>query len=185
MGRYVRMMKMKITMLFIVLFSTGLIYAQNFKGHVSGTYGSVNEKIRLQFELPIDSQVSYGINMNYYLINWKGPVVEPFIRVYRKKDGNAEGFYGQAKLIYGNLSPLDSTFLGGVIVNERWSTYGVGVGCGNKFLFAKHFTIEYLVGARILSPPPRGDDFYRFGQIGWYLSTGLPIDFQLKVGYQF
>ena len=185
MGRYVRMMKMKITMLFIVLFSTGLIYAQNFKGHVSGTYGRVNEKIRLQFELPIDSQVSYGINMNYYFINWKGPVVEPFIRVYRKKDGNAEGFYGQAKLIYGNLSPLDSIFLGGAIVNERWSTYGVGVGCGNKFLFAKHFTIEYLVGARILSPPPRGDDFYRFGQIGWYLSTGLPIDFQLKVGYQF
>jgi hypothetical protein len=179
------MMKMKITMLFIVLFSTGLIYAQNFKGHVSGTYGRVNEKIRLQFELPIDSQVSYGINMNYYFINWKGPVVEPFIRVYRKKDGNAEGFYGQAKLIYGNLSPLDSVFLGGAIVNERWSTYGVGLGCGNKFLFAKHFTIEYLVGARILSPPPRGDDFYRFGQIGWYLSTGLPIDFQLKVGYQF
>jgi hypothetical protein len=70
------------------------------------------------------------------------------------KSGIAEGFYGQAKLIYGNLSPLDSIFLGGVIVNERWSTYGVGVGCGNKFLFAKHFTIEYLVGARILSPPP-------------------------------
>jgi hypothetical protein len=179
------MMKMKITMLFIVLFSTGLIYAQNFKGHVSGTYGRVNEKIRLQFELPIDSQVSYGVNMNYYFKNWKGPVVEPFIRVYREKDGNAEGFYGQAKLIYGNLSPLDSIFLGGVMVNERWSTYGVGLGCGNKFLFAKHFTIEYLVGARILSPPPRGDDFYRFGQIGWYLSTGLPIDFQLKVGYQF
>jgi len=180
------MMKMKITMLFIVLFSTGLIYAQNFKGHVSGTYGPVNQKIRLQCELPLDSQVSYGINMNYYFKAWKGPVVEPFIRLYRKKDGNAEGFYGQAKLIYGNLSLLDSAnYYSSVIANSRWSTYGVGLGCGNKFLFAKHFTIEYLIGARILSPPPRGDDFYRFGQIGWYLSTGLPIDFQLKVGYQF
>ena len=59
-------MKMKITIFLTALFMTGLTYAQNFKGHVSGTYGSVNEKIRLQCELPLDSQVSYGINMNYY-----------------------------------------------------------------------------------------------------------------------
>ncbi len=178
-------MKMKITMLFIVLFSTGLIYAQNFKGHVSATYGIINEKIRLQYEMPLDSQLSYGINMNYYFNAWKGPVVEPFIRVYRKKDGNSEGFYGQAKLIYGNLSPLDSTFLGGAIINERWSTYGFGISCGNKFLLGKHFTIEYITGVRLLSAPPVTYDYFNYDKLAWYLSTGLPIDLQLKFGFQF
>jgi hypothetical protein len=116
---------MKITMLLTVLFSTGLMYAQNFKGHVSGTYGSVNEKIRLQYEMPLDSQVSYGINMNYYFKGWKGPVAEPFIRIYRKKDGNSEGFYGQAKLIYGNLSPLDSTFFGVFCCTKKFETKNI------------------------------------------------------------
>ena len=178
-------MKMKITIFLTALFMTGLTYAQNFKGHASGTFGILNAKIRAQYEMPLKDRASFGINMNYYLVNWTGPVLEPFIRLYGKRDGNAVGFFGQVKLIYGNLSPLDSTFFGGAIVNERWSTYGVGLGCGNKFLFAKHFTIEYLAGARILSPPPIIDDHYYFDQIGWYLSTGFPIDFQLKVGFQF
>jgi hypothetical protein len=30
------------------------------------------------------------------------------------------------------------------------------------------------------------DDYAGFGEgLGWYLTTGLPIDFQLKFGYQF
>jgi hypothetical protein len=178
-------MKMKITMLFIVLFSTGLIYAQNFKGHVSATYGIINEKIRLQYEMPLDSQLSYGINMNYYFKGWKGPVVEPFIRIYRKKDGNTEGFFGQAKLIYGNLSTLDSNLRGFAVEKKRWSTYGFGISCGNKFLLGKHFTIEYITGVRLLSAPPVTYDYFNYDKLAWYLSTGLPIDLQLKFGFQF
>ncbi len=100
-------------MLFTALFITGLSYAQDFKGHASGTFGILNGKVRVQYEMPLESRASYGMNMNYYLVNWTGPVFEPFIRIYGKKDGNAEGFLGQAKLIYGNLSTLDYDLYGG------------------------------------------------------------------------
>ena len=185
-------MKIKITMLLTALFITGLTYAQDFKGHASGTFGILNGKVRVQYEMPLKSRASYGMNMNYYLVNWTGPVFEPFIRIYGKKDGNAEGFFGQAKLIYGNLSTLDYD-LYGAIENKRWSTYGFGINCGYKFLLGKHFTIEPLTGLRILSPPvyryKTGDDedyYANIGEgIGWYLFTGFPLDFQLKFGFQF
>lgn len=97
---------MKITMLLTVLFITGLTYAQDYKRHASGTFGILNRKVRVQYEMPLKSRASCGMNMNYYLEGFKGPVFEPFIRTYGKKGGNAEGFFGQAKLIYGNLSTL-------------------------------------------------------------------------------
>jgi hypothetical protein len=178
-------MNIKITMLLTALFSTGLSYAQSFKGHASGTFGIVNQKVRVQYEIPIKSSASYGINMNYYLANWKGPVFEPFIRTYRKKDGNTEGFFGQAKLIYGNLSTFDSDLSGFAVEEKRWSTYGFGISCGNKFLLGKHFTIEYMTGVRLLSAPPVTYDYFNYDKLGWYLTTGLPIDLQLKFGFQF
>ena len=77
-------MKMKITIFLTALFMTGLTYAQNFKGHASGTFGILNAKIRAQYEMPLKDRASFGINMNYYLVNWTGPVLEPFIRLYGK-----------------------------------------------------------------------------------------------------
>jgi hypothetical protein len=124
-------MKMKITIFLTALFMTGLTYAQNFKGHASGTFGILNAKIRAQYEMPLKDRASFGINMNYYLVNWTGPVLEPFIRLYGKRDGNAEGFFGQVKLIYGNLSTLD--FDSGYYTNQRFSTYGFGMDFGYKF----------------------------------------------------
>jgi len=186
-------MKIKSTMFLIVLFISGLAYAQDFKGHVSGTYGIINPKVRFQFELPLKSRASYGINMNYYLINWTGPVFEPFIRIYGKKDGNAEGFFGQAKLIYGNLATLDFDIYDGALENKRWFTYGLGLNCGYKFLLGNYFTIEPLFGLRFLSPPVykykpgvNREDYEYIGEgVAWYLTTGFPLDFQLKFGFQF
>jgi len=84
-------------MLFTALLYTTLTYAQNFKGHASGTFGIFNEKVRVQYEMPLKDRASFGMNMNYYLVNWTGPVFEPFIRIYGKKDGNAEGFFWSGK----------------------------------------------------------------------------------------
>lgn len=172
-------MKIKIAMLFIAFFITSLSYAQNFKGHASGTLGIINTKVRVQYELPIKDRASYGINMNYYLQNWKGPVFEPFIRIYRKKEGNAEGVFGQAKLIYGNLAKNDNYYAGN-LEDKRTSVYGFGLNGGYKFLFGKHFTVEPLVGLRLLPAPSNLGD-----EVDWYLTTGFPIDFQLKFGFQF
>lgn len=185
-------MRIKLTLLFTALSISSLTYAQHFKGNVSGALGILNPKVRVQYEIPIKDRASYGMNINYYLLFWKGPVFEPFIRLYGKKDGNAEGPFGQIKLIYGNLSTMamdDMT----VIDSRRWNTYGFGVNYGYKFLLGKHFTIEPLTGLRFLSPPlysyknkgRRSGFKHVMEAMGWYLTTGLPLDFQLKFGYQF
>lgn len=171
---------MNIGMLFIAFFITSLSYAQNFKGHASGTLGIFNTKVRVQYELPLKDRASYGINLNYYLTNWKGPLFEPFIRIYRKKGGNAEGVFAQAKLIYGNLSSRNHISSTVNLEDIRSSIYGFGLNGGYKFLYGKHFTVEPLVGLRLLSAPSNLGD-----ETDWYLTTGFPIDFQLKLGYQF
>jgi hypothetical protein len=177
--------------LLIALFITTLAFAQDFKGNVSGTFGLINTKVRVQLEMPLKSRTSYGINMNYYLVNWKGPILEPFIRIYGGKASNTEGFFGQAKLIYGNLTTVNDLLYSGTLENKRWSTYGFGINCGYKFLIGDNFTIEPLAGVRYLSPPLYGTETGNNGAtntgeaIGWYILTGFPIDFQLKFGYQF
>jgi hypothetical protein len=168
-------------------------YAQGFKGHASATFGILNPKIRVQYERPIKDRASWGVNMNYYLVNWTGPVFEPFYRVYKKKDGNAEGTFFQAKIIYGNLSTLGFYDYDGAVTNSRWSTFGIGLGAGHKWILGKNFTIEWLSGFRFLSPPVYvygegydEDDYAEFAEgTEWYLTTGLPFDMQLKFGYQF
>jgi hypothetical protein len=179
--------------LVLVLFSNNCS-AQEFKGNASGTFGIYNIKIRLQYELLLKNRASTGMNMNYYLVNWTGPVFEPFIRIYGRKNGNVKGFFGQFKLIYGNLSTLDELYKDKV-ANKRWSTCGFGINCGYKFLLGNHFTIEPLIGFRLLSQP-----VYRFNagiseadredirvgyQYDWWFTTGGPLDFQLKFGAQF
>jgi hypothetical protein len=166
--------------------------AQEFKGNVSGTIGILNIKARLQYELPIKESASTGLNMNYYFKDWTGPVFEPFIRVYGKKYGNAKGFFGQFKLIYGNLKTIGS--YPDAFSNKRWSTYGLGINCGYKILFKSNFTIEPLIGLRLLSSPvykckPGNsadcDEMRSGSQEEWLFSTGGPVDLQLKFGVQF
>ena len=80
-----------------------------------------------------------------------------------------------------------------MLKNNRWSTFGAGVAISYKFLIVDRLTIEPLIDLRVVSPPT-----YNFNDesmeasalgigegIGWYLTTGLPLDFQLKFGWQF
>ena len=200
-------MKQKTLLLLTALFFTVFIYAQDspvaptptaatkeeFKGNVSAAFGPLNGKVRIQYEMALKSRASWGVNMNYYLVNWTGPVFEPFIRVYGKKSGNAEGFFFQTKAIYGNLTTLN--YNSEIIANSRFSTYGLGMSIGNKFLLGKHITLDALFGYRILTPPvinynpgySEADQNLLTGieAVGWYLTTGMPLDFQFKLGYQF
>ena len=170
---------------------------KNFEHHFSGSFtGILNYKVRFQYERQLNSKSSYGLNFNYYCVNWTGPSFEPFIRIYGESTGNQSGFFGQAKLIYGNLKNLDWYDGSGDNIDKRWSTFGAGVSAGYKFMLIKHLTIEPLMGFRFLSPPvdrlmdSSGDPYYDSIEggaeaVGWFLTTGLPLDFQLKVGWQF
>lgn len=151
---------------------------------ITGSFGFLNSKLRLQYEGSLAENGGYGVCLNYYFVNWTGPKFDVFARVYSKKSGNKEGFFGQVKLGYGNLS--------GAFSSDRWSTIGGGVATGYKFLIGDNFCIETLFGAHIYSPPPSwaSSDPYNQAasageQVGWLFTTGLPFDWQLKFGYSF
>ncbi|MGI9192540.1 MAG: hypothetical protein ACR2IL_10495, partial [Chitinophagaceae bacterium] len=123
--------------------------SQSFKGNFSGMIGIPNVKIRLQYEHPVSNLGSVGLNTNYHFFNWKGPMVEPFGRLYAKKYGNVKGTFGQLKFCYGNFSYYEE--IGSSWYNrnnERFSVFGMGLGGGQKFLVAPHFTIEAYGGLR-------------------------------------
>ena len=184
-------MKKSNYILLALLFNAFINFSQGFNHHVSIAGGILNAKVRVQYEKSFRDRASFGANLNYYFVNWKGPVLEPFARIYGKKEGNSEGFFGQAKLVFGNLSTIDYTDNADAISNKRWTTFGFGVDCGYKFLIKKHFTIEPLLGFRFMSPP-----VYRYNAgydevigiaegVGWYLTTGFPVNVNVKFGYQF
>lgn len=167
---------------------------KKFNHHISASFtGILNYKVRVQYERQLGKKGSFGANVNYYAVNWTGITIEPFARIYSGESASASGFFGQFKLIYGNLKVLDYDLYSAIYENRRWSTFGLGIAGGYKFLIKKHFTIEPLMGFRFASGP-----IYRFKEgtseltaegigenVGWYLTTGMPVDFQLKFGWQF
>jgi len=177
----------KIILTTIAFFALSITYSQSFKGHASGTFGILNAKIRLQYEIPLGDKFSTGANLNYYMVNWTGPLLEPFARIY-VSDGNESGGFFQVKAGYGNLSTLPYMNT----TAKTWSTYGGGVAWGYKYLRPSGFTIEPIIGFRFYSAPNEevgldtGQNATNLGEnIGWFVTTGFPIDFQLKFGYQF
>lgn len=184
-------MKQIISVIFIS-FSLSLS-SQKFENSFSGSFGLINSKFRVQFEKPIKNSGSFGINLNYYLNNWTGPVFEPFVRIYRAKKGNKEGLFGQFKLSYGNLRTINFEKSEYILFNRRWSTFGAGIAGGYKYLINNKFIVEPLVGLRFLKGPTyrfASGNLYNYSSatlelIDWQLTTGSLVDFQLKLGYQF
>ena len=84
--------------LFIAFFiiSSSFTFSQRWDGHASGFFGILNPKARIQYELPISESLTTGANLNYYFVNWTGPLLEPFIRAYGRNGGNEEGWFFQA-----------------------------------------------------------------------------------------
>lgn len=163
--------------------------AQHFKGSVTVGYGYLNEKVRLQYEHPLNNRVTVGGNVNYYLVNWKGPIMEPFFRFYNKS-GNEDGFFGQVKLGYGNLTTAYDASVAQYVINKRMNTFGAGLGYGYKYLFDDRFIVETFLGVRYYSyiPTQFNDQYYSVLDVEsavWYLTTGLPVEANFKIGYQF
>jgi len=38
--------------------------------------------------------LSTGASLNYYRVSWTGALIEPFVRIYGRTNGSAEGFFG-------------------------------------------------------------------------------------------
>lgn len=177
-------MKRWFGILVVCLFTSNFLNAQQFKGNFSAMFGLPNVKIRLQYEHPISPRSSVGLNTNYHFLNWKGPMVESFARIYSKNFGNVKGVFGQLKMCYGNFTYFKTPTY---ITNERFAVYGGGMGGGYKFLVAPHFTIETYGGLRIISGPnaDRVNTNSWLESVGWYVWTGFPIELHAKLGYQF
>jgi hypothetical protein len=169
-----------------------LTFGQDIKGYGSGSVGLINGKVRLQYELPISPLNSGGMNVNYYLSHWRGPVFEPFLRHYFSEKDHSEGFFMQGKFLYGYLS---TDLISGE--TQRGSSYGFGIGAGYKFGIGDRFFLEPLIGYRQLSYPkfdtsttdtdvdPYNLLWGLFNIFAWPHSTGSLFDFQFKLGYQF
>jgi hypothetical protein len=163
-------------------------YAQDFSKNISGTFGFINPKIRLQYEAPIGIKESYGLNLNYYLEFWSGPIIEIFYRKYNIRKSNEKGWFKQFKIGYGNLESLPYMNSS----SNRWSTFGGGFAWGYKHLTRNGFTIETLAGVRFYTPPNENEKNgnqqvtnEELENFTWILTTGFPLDLQIKFGYQF
>jgi len=186
------MKTIKISFIIGIVFSFSNLFSQQFTGSITASYGYLNEKIRLQYEHPFTNRLTTGLNINYYLVNWKGPLFEPMFRFYGKS-GNEEGYFGQVKVGYGNLTTAYSKDEETFVINKRMNTFGVGLGYGYKYLFDDRFVIESFLGLRYYTySPVRYTDAYYSSNIVesiksavWYLTTGLPVEAHIKVGYQF
>ena len=74
---------------------------------ITGMVGLLNAKARAQYEVLLGDQSSVGANLNYYFVNWTGPKLEAFYRMYLGRDGNEEGVLIQLKGGSGILSNLE------------------------------------------------------------------------------
>jgi len=180
-------MKKIISLLTLAVLFFNSVSAQDYNS-LGGTIGIINLKARVQYEHGLSNRSTVGTQLTYYFVNWTGPKLEVFGRLYSKKNGIEEGFFIQGKLGYGNLSVLDEDIF--YTETKRWSTMGFGLAPGWKFMFSDKLGIETLLGLHFYSSPNYPingyDDFYEeLGEdVGWFITTGLPIDFQLKLIYR-
>lgn len=184
-------MKKNILSIILVL-SFITVNAQDYRS-VAATVGLINTKARVQYEHQIKDRITVGAQLTYYFVNWTGPKLEVFGRLYSKKSTVEEGFFLQGKIGYGNLSVLEQDQ--SLTATKRWSTIGIGAAYGWKYMFSDKLGIETLAGLHFYSSPNyiednednsiNGFNPQRTGEtLGWYATTGLPVDFQLKLVYK-
>jgi hypothetical protein len=156
----------------------------------------------IKFEQVSSQKVaSYGIHARGYLFIFNGIKMEPFTRVYFKKDG-PEGAFAQFKLSLG-IYDMNSILFQGVqcyrtgsgaticpgnpsYVRKSDITYfaGGGVAFGYQFLLGakKGFALDLFGGVQAIVPSRR---FYREEELYLWLSRGFPIEFGIRLGKAF
>lgn len=190
--------------LFTIIFVATLTLSTSAQSNsLTAGVGLLNAKVRVQLEHGFADKMTTGANLSYYLVNWKGPRLEGFYRLYFTDDSDIGAFF-QTKAGVGLFSNvLDgelTTFeLGGetydIFEKSTFTTVGGGIGFGYKYTANGGFVFETTLGYAFWSPPSDNytDEYqdyselgYAFETIGYYLvGPGFPLDFQLKFGYNF
>ena len=173
--------------------------------------GLLNPKVRVQLEHGFGDMHSTGANLGYYFANWKGPRLEGFYRIYFGGD-NEKGMFMQASGGFGSFSYAleDITTFDyynastgqfttyDLYEGGRWITAGGGIAFGGKMTTRSGFVFESTMGYQIWSPPPSNyssyyNDYYASTAaadaaetLGYYVvGPGFPLQFQIKLGYNF
>ena len=194
----------KIILLFLIGALTFNSYAQS--NSVTAGLGLLNTKVRVQLEHGFNDNMSTGANLSYYMVNWKGPRLEGFYRIYFGDD-NERGMFAQAKAgaaLFSNVWDGDDlTFTNpttgmtyDVYDSNTWMTVGGGIAFGGKITTRGGFVFETTLGYHFWTPPTNQyssdyDDYYddalnTFETIGYYVvGPGFPLDMQVKFGFNF
>ena len=171
---------------------------------VTAGMGLLNTKVRVQLEHGFNYNMSTGANLSYYMVNWKGPRLEGFYRIYFGDD-NERGMFAQAKAGAGLFSNVwdgdDLTFTSNgttydVYDSNSWMTVGGGIAFGGKITTTGGFVFETTLGYHFWTPPTNQyssdyDDYYddtlnAFETVGYYVvGPGFPLDMQVKFGFMF
>jgi len=153
----------------------------------SGSLGIVNYKLRLQYERGYKKQRTMGAQLTYYFGEFPGAKLEGFIRQYYKKSSSKEGLFLQEKVGGGYL-------LTGMYDEHKKNiagyTIGGGIAGGYKIMIGNHLNLEAILGLHYyVAPIPNKNSIITYGQEGqkqwWYSTTGFPLDFQFKFGWQY
>ena len=176
---------------------------------VTAGLGLLNTKIRVQLEHGFNNNMSTGANLSYYMVNWKGPRLEGFYRIYFSDD-NEKGMFFQGKAGVGMFSNVwdgdDLNFnyydVNGNYVeadvydSNSWMTIGGGIAFGGKITTRGGFVFETTLGYHFWTPPLENysDEYNNYyasaanavETIGYYVvGPGFPLDMQIKFGYKF
>ena len=195
-------MKKIILLLFIGALASNVSAQSN---SVTAGMGLLNAKIRVQLEHGFNNNMSTGANLSYYMVNWKGPRLEGFYRIYFSDD-NEKGMFVQAKAGAGLFSNVwdgdDLTFTDyngityDVYESNTWMTVGGGIAFGWKITTRGGFVFETTLGYHFWTAPldNYSDDYDNYYSssinavetIGYYVvGPGFPIDMQVKFGFNF
>ncbi len=151
----------------------------------------LNLNTRVQYERGCKTNSSFGFQLIGYhnVLNFPGVLIEGFYRQYCKKHGNSEGFFVQEKLGLGYFrSALFAPPY--TIQKSLWGyTTGGGIAAGNKMMLGNYLFIETILGLQFYVPPIVFQSvlpgYKEQRDKHWYSTTGLPVDFQVKVGWRY
>jgi hypothetical protein len=155
-------------------------------------------KIRVKFEIPLNTTISTGTFFNLHYLFFKGPEAEPFVRFYHS-DEYPEGFYSQIKLSAGFFSSrmdythtfTDST-ISTIERNSSFPGFGAGFAFGYQFLTRRSKHFDFFLGFKYM--PFLGKEYmYSDGLLYkteydfyWYLfGPGSRFNGHFGIGYSF